>query len=101
MRKRTFAWILLFGMCTSTAAVLPATAKALYQDRDDARRERDRDQRYVGNEAYEQGRRDGMEDHMNHRHKRKMNKKQWRNKDERNAYKRGYDEAYKGDRDRH
>jgi hypothetical protein len=74
----------------------------MYQDRDD--RARARDQRYAGNEAYEQGRREGTEDHMNRRHKRKIDKKQWRNKDDRNAYKRGYNEGWKNwkqDRDRH
>ena len=92
---RQVLWTLILALGSSMIVSVPAKA---FQDQDRQQRHEQHD-RYANSEAYQQGLREGSEDHQVRHHKRK--KPHFDRKEDRDAYNQGYKEGNKGNRDRH
>jgi hypothetical protein len=114
MRKAAIQLVLVLSLVFGGNALftMKAAAQPTAQDRDQHRdndqnrdrdravnrdndRDHDRDARWANNPAYQQGLREGFEDHDNHKHK--HHKQHFQNKEDRDAYKAGYNHGWKGD----
>ena len=106
MRKSLSSLVLFLVVAvgSSTFLVPRSSAQDRDRDRDQAAdrdhdnkrndRDHDRDARWTNNNNYQQGLREGFEDHDKH-HKRK--RPHFDNRDDRDAYNAGYNHGWKGD----
>lgn len=87
-KGKKFLWVVALAVGSAGLSV-PVFAHQDHQQRDN------RNDRYANNEAYQQGIREGFEDHDGRHHKRK--KPHFDKTEDRKAYNEGYQHGYKGD----